>query len=1289
MYRSQHRRNKDISVQPQPSSMPVVLPSHSQTSFTSLASSDASSSIDPAVALPASNSSQTDITSSDQPPPSFAPVTSSKNRFFPLSKSSSPRAPSSLPSQMGQTVSRPTPSSSSESTSSGNRFRRVWAGRKKKSEDVAALLGQPSPALSANSKGKERDFSGSSTPSPRTPVEVQQSQLPGRQTKGTKNFIPLQLSSTLNVFTGNRRQSQSPKSPKFSGPVALPPPSSDAANAFAEKKLPLTPTSPNSPLSSMTPTSQTSLASPLPSLSLQGRSSKEEVVSRPARTDQETKQDWRKSDSTMTSHITVRPGAFGNRSPRPVSLAESSHSGHTVVVNKRLSSLITDADFAMPEEGDLDQDAGPRGTGRPSPTPQAPRRQSRQTQLSSVPPYRPLPRPKTDTPTLTRAAAEGFITPPTAHSTDSNVRGRLAAWTTTPTTTPQPRRTDSERPMPSPPLPLPQPQPQRRAPPPGHPPVSQPPSFRQTAVSMTGNLAPVAAGIAIGIGKRAAEKVHRVWGGFSSNSSSHSYSAYSSTSSVDQLSGPSSYQGSNHKPNEDTSGGRSVSSQTPSQPSAKSGWRKHRTPNAPSGTWSVASSASSVSECEALAMPSGPNLGTKLRGARLNAAGSPIIGGLVFGRKLDICVQQTAIERGSEELPPDAYGIRPLEARALPALVVRCAQHLLQWGVQEEGLFRVSGRPAHVARLRSEFDTGADYNLVESDPGDLDPHAVASIFKAYLRELPESLLTAALVPQFEAIMAAENVEAEASTSKAVNRGIGSKGPTLPSGPRIGISLRKPPSLSTLAMPNFAGMRTTSAAGLEALTALVALLPPENRDLLLTVTELITATAARSKETKMPIGNLLVVFCPSLNMNPSLLRVFCDSREIWNGVSPQLPSVSVDPPPVVLASEATQEGTQSGPSTETRKARPRIGGASRDPLATLYVPADQSLASLYQRTSSNSGSYVSALEGLADVDTRPSTPSLGSPHMVPPLSSSTDSLATPSTMSETSSFSQPPSLSSQSSPADTNQKPDLVSNANPIIVENSDFALPPAPRRPAISSPIPFPSSSDGSAPHTPLSPRRSFALLSFPPLQSSKASPANSSSSSSSLGRSPRMKRPSLHLLFSKLSSPSLKTAAATQSATDGTPNSAPADRTAHLVPSVPAYLAPHSAVDAAPPSLTTPIPSSPMNLGFGESGIDHQSTSLDEQLKPEDTIRLVHARTDSIATSLYTTPQETPVADRFRGQLPSTPIASKAEVTAPGHLPRSPSQLSLTPSISLGFGEDDWAQSVFMAAGGGNDKTS
>lgn len=29
---------------------------------------------------------------------------------------------------------------------------------------------------------------------------------------------------------------------------------------------------------------------------------------------------------------------------------------------------------------------------------------------------------------------------------------------------------------------------------------------------------------------------------------------------------------------------------------------------------------------------------------------------------------------------------------------------------------------------------GVDYDMTECSPGDLDPHAVASVFKAYLRE---------------------------------------------------------------------------------------------------------------------------------------------------------------------------------------------------------------------------------------------------------------------------------------------------------------------------------------------------------------------------------------------------------------------------------------------------------------------------------------------------------------------------------------------------------------------------
>jgi len=67
----------------------------------------------------------------------------------------------------------------------------------------------------------------------------------------------------------------------------------------------------------------------------------------------------------------------------------------------------------------------------------------------------------------------------------------------------------------------------------------------------------------------------------------------------------------------------------------------------------------------------------------------------VFGRELRIVTKETGInvEKRMESTSVDGGKmkeglVRELEGRLLPAVVVRCAQHLLIWGVQEEGLFR-------------------------------------------------------------------------------------------------------------------------------------------------------------------------------------------------------------------------------------------------------------------------------------------------------------------------------------------------------------------------------------------------------------------------------------------------------------------------------------------------------------------------------------------------------------------------------------------------------------------------
>ncbi|KAJ2472645.1 Rho GTPase activating protein [Coemansia sp. RSA 2322] len=106
--------------------------------------------------------------------------------------------------------------------------------------------------------------------------------------------------------------------------------------------------------------------------------------------------------------------------------------------------------------------------------------------------------------------------------------------------------------------------------------------------------------------------------------------------------------------------------------------------------------------------------------------------GPVFGLPLERVVEMTRIR----------------EHYHLPAVVYRCIEYLdstKAW--MEEGIYRQSGSSLALNVLRKEFNSNRDYNLLKL-PKLPDAHAVASLLKAYLRELPESVLTIRLRQDF-------------------------------------------------------------------------------------------------------------------------------------------------------------------------------------------------------------------------------------------------------------------------------------------------------------------------------------------------------------------------------------------------------------------------------------------------------------------------------------------------------------------------------------------------------------
>ncbi|XP_001339010.2 rho GTPase-activating protein 24 isoform X1 [Danio rerio] len=95
-------------------------------------------------------------------------------------------------------------------------------------------------------------------------------------------------------------------------------------------------------------------------------------------------------------------------------------------------------------------------------------------------------------------------------------------------------------------------------------------------------------------------------------------------------------------------------------------------------------------------------------------------GGGIFGQKLEETVRY---ER--------RYG-----NKMAPMLVEQCVDFIRNWGLREEGLFRLPGQANLVKELQDAFDCGEK----PSFDCNTDVHTVASLLKLYLRELPEPVI---------------------------------------------------------------------------------------------------------------------------------------------------------------------------------------------------------------------------------------------------------------------------------------------------------------------------------------------------------------------------------------------------------------------------------------------------------------------------------------------------------------------------------------------------------------------
>ncbi|KAH0541923.1 hypothetical protein FGG08_003643 [Glutinoglossum americanum] len=171
----------------------------------------------------------------------------------------------------------------------------------------------------------------------------------------------------------------------------------------------------------------------------------------------------------------------------------------------------------------------------------------------------------------------------------------------------------------------------------------------------------------------------------------------------------------------------------------------------------------------------------------------------------------------------------------LPAVVYRCIEYLdAKDATSEEGIFRLSGSNVVIKGLRDRFNNEGDLNFLNESQY-YDVHAVASLLKLYLRELPSTVLTRELHLDFLHVLAPE---IEERSMKII-----------------------------------------------ALNSLVHRLPRANWTLLKTLSTFLINVVNNSDINKMTVRNVGIVFSPTLNIPAPVFSLFLQEYDSIFGMDP--------------------------------------------------------------------------------------------------------------------------------------------------------------------------------------------------------------------------------------------------------------------------------------------------------------------------------------------------------------------------------------------------------------------
>ncbi|XP_071761252.1 breakpoint cluster region protein isoform X2 [Centroberyx gerrardi] len=113
--------------------------------------------------------------------------------------------------------------------------------------------------------------------------------------------------------------------------------------------------------------------------------------------------------------------------------------------------------------------------------------------------------------------------------------------------------------------------------------------------------------------------------------------------------------------------------------------------------------------------------------------------------------REFSLKRMPSRKPMGVFGVKistvtKRERSKVPYIVRQCLEEIERRGMEEVGIYRVSGVATDIQALKAAFDTNnKDVSVMMSE---MDVNAIAGTLKLYFRELPEPLFTDELYPNF-------------------------------------------------------------------------------------------------------------------------------------------------------------------------------------------------------------------------------------------------------------------------------------------------------------------------------------------------------------------------------------------------------------------------------------------------------------------------------------------------------------------------------------------------------------